>query len=144
MADVTFRGTLDVRKGNLRYRHPKTGFSADMDGTLGPTPGALLISTTGTAINLGQLVIPGFIVVDNYDADNFFTLGLWDPDTSTFYPFLEVGPGEFYPFKLSRFILDQFGTGGHLGTGSVVDSNQTLRAYADTADVNGFIGVFEK
>lgn len=143
MSDVSFRGSLDVRKGNLRYKHPKSSFQADMDGSLGPTPGALLISVAGTDINLDEIIVPGFVVVDNYDDTNFFTLGLWDPTTSYFYPILEVGPGEFYPFKLSRYLLDELGT-GDFGTGTVGPSNQVLRAYADTADVNGFIGVFEK
>lgn len=143
MSDVSFRGSLDVRKGNLRYRHPKASFQADMTGSLGPTPGALLISVDGTDIDLGEIAIPGFVVVDNYDETNFFTLGIWDPDTSLFYPFLEVGPGEFYPFKFSRFLLDEFDIGG-LGTGTTGPSNQVLRAYADTADLNGFVGVFEQ
>lgn len=144
MADVSFSAVLDIRKDNLRYRHPKTSFRADMDGLLGPTPGAMLISVTGTDIDLSEIVTPGFVVVDNYDDTNFFTLGIWDADTATFYPILEVGPGEYYPFKFSRLLLAQFGTGGNLGTGSIADSNQTLRAYADTAAVNGFIGVFER
>lgn len=143
MSDVTFRGSLDVRKGNFRYRHPKSSFQASMTGSLGPTPGALLISTLGTDISLLEIGTPGFVVVDNYDDTNFFTLGLWDPTTSLYYPFMEVGPGEFYPFKFSRQLLDELGTGG-LGTGTTGAPNQVLRAYADTADVNGFIGVFEK
>lgn len=143
MADVSYRASLDVRKGNLRYRHPKSSFQADMDGSLGPTPGALIISVDGTDIDLGELAVPGFVVFDNFDDDNFYTVGLWDPDTSLFYPMIEVGPGEFYPFKLSRFLFDQYGTGG-LGTGTAGASNQILRAYADTADINGFVGAFEK
>lgn len=133
MADCTVRASLLIRKGNLYYQSQPSQVTFDLTNEGGPTPGMIKALTSGTDVSLSVLTTPGPCRIMNLDASNYVTVGIWEPDTSKFYPFLELGPGETYVFKLSRSILKEW---SNTGTG-VVDSNQTLRIMAanDTCDV---------
>lgn len=117
-----------VRQINKRYSH---GFLADVTLTEGPSPGYVLATVDGTDVDLSDLTTPGLCWVKNMDDTNFVSVGIWEPDTSHFYPLLELLPGEEYVVRLSRYVTEQFeGT----GTGTPTP-NATLRLKANTASV---------
>lgn len=115
-------------------------FTADMDGNFGPAPGAMVATTEGADVDLSAFTTPGFVFVKNDDDTNYVEVGVFDPETNVFYPFLELGPGEGFPLKLSRNFGEEYaGT----GTGTSAPTN-TLRVKANAAPCNVFIGCFER
>ncbi len=92
---------LHIAKGNLKYdsAQPAT-YMADVTVGKGPSPGALLIATAGTDIDLSELATPALCVITNLDTTNFLEYGIWDG--ATFHELGEVQPGEFYVLRLSR------------------------------------------
>ena len=106
-----------------------------MSGQKGPTPGAVTALTTGTIVNLGELVVPGFVRLASLDddTDNYVEWGIYDPQTNVFYPLGELGAGEVCVFKFSRNLLEEYiGT----GTGTTGPTNQFMvKAAAASADV---------
>lgn len=134
--EITVASNMRVAKGNLNYTSSPSGFRVTMTGLGGPTPGGILVAVTGTNINLTALTTPGMCRILNLDTTNFVTLGVYD--AASFYPLLEIGPGESYVFKLSRYVNEEF-----IGTGTNADANN-LRLMADTAECLVVIEAFEK
>lgn len=139
MADeITLNITLQVRNGNLDERTTPNQFNVDMAGTRGPGPGSMTIPIGGKVIDFSPIGSPGICWIQNIDDTNFVTAGVYDG--ARFYPVAEIGPGEFYPLKLSRYLNQEFvGT----GTGTNADQNYFM-LIADTASCNVIIKAFER
>lgn len=139
---VSLQITKADAAGNVNYRSYPTQFDADVDGALGPTPGAILASIYGTDVDLSQLTVPGICRLSNQDSDNFVTYGIYDPEADKFYPLGELLPGEFYILRLSRD-LGWESTGSGTGTGTTGPQTNRLRVQADTAACAVLIEAFE-
>jgi hypothetical protein len=136
------------RAGNnvvvIDYQSRPGAFVADVDGTGGPSPGLVLVSPYGTNIDLSQLITPGFFRVYNQSSLWAVEYGVWDPENLLFHPLLEVGPGESYVGKFSRFLAEEFGTGTGTGTLEVETNKLRFRALSsDGSSVPVVIEAFE-
>jgi hypothetical protein len=123
--EARIQSSLQIRTGSIDYRSTPTAFSADVSGTMGPTPGAFAVSEAGTDVDLSQLDTPGLAKITNIGATDI-EFGVYDPSIGVheFIPCLEWLAGETYVVRLSRFLGQEFGTGtGTAETGS----NSTLR-----------------
>lgn len=139
--EITVRASLQIRKGNLDFQSKPTQFRATMTGLDGPTPGTITCAVApGTDVNLTELGTPGMCFIQNLDATNYVTVGIRDPETNFFYPMMELLPGEFTVFRLSRSVEEQFAT----GTGTVAAATNRIRIIANTAACNVLICAFEK
>lgn len=138
--EAQVRASLQIKKGNLDYRSNPTVFNADVTGTDGPTPGTITCAVApGTDVSLSELSTPGLCVIQNLDSTNYVTVGVRDPESNLFYPFMELLAGEIYVFRLSRNVEEEFAT----GTGTVGPNTNRLRIIANTAACNVFVGAFE-
>lgn len=142
--EATIRNGLtitNVTTAQFNYRSPQQGFTADVEGSLGPTPGAVAVSVSGTDIDLSQLTqLGGLVEIINYDLTNRVEIGIYEPATGTFFPFIELLPGESTVTRLSRNAQEQF-DGTVTGTGTFAENN-TIRAKAYGDTVNIFFGAF--
>jgi hypothetical protein len=145
--EATITSQLQIQKrttaGNLTFLGFGPGsFSADVTGTLGPTPGAVLVTTAGRDIYFTELTTPGFCVIANLEpaGGNYFEYGIKDPQTNVYYPLGEVLPGESYVIRLSRNLQEQYAGSG---TGTTGPENY-LRLKANAGTVRAFVGAFEK
>ena len=117
-------------------------YVATVTGSLGPTPGGLVASLSGTDIDISKLTtMGGLFYACNYDLTNRVEIGVYEPATGTFFPFLELLAGESIVGRLSRNVLEQF-DGTVTGTGTYAENN-TLRAKAYGAAVSMFFGAFD-
>lgn len=142
--EASVRVSVNIRNQSQKfdYRSNPTGFSADVTTpVVGPTPGAILIPTTGIQVSFAQLHTPGICVVQNLDETNYFELGIRDPATGKFYPIDEFLPGEVWPRRFSRNLLSDYYN--LAGTGTDSDINY-LWAMANTAAVLARFDAFEK
>lgn len=144
-SEATVMSLLSIRKTSgstvlLEYQSRPGQFQADVNGTMGPVPGALLARTTGTVVDFGQLTIPGLCRIMNLGATYYFEYGIYDPQTDVFYPLGECMPGESYIIRLSRNLLEEY-TG--TGTGTTAATNQfMLKAFG--GNTNALVEAFEK
>lgn len=117
-------------------------FRVTVDGQKGPAPGAITASRGGEIVDLSMFTIPSLCYIESQDGDtgNYVELCIYDPQTGKTYPFIEVGAGELYVFKLTRNLLEEYaGT----GTGTTGPTNKLLvRSFNNPANV--VIGAFEK
>jgi hypothetical protein len=100
--EIRVTTALQVRKGSTQYLSQPATVQANMLGTRGPTPGALIIATgAGTDISLAELSIPGgWARLMNLEVDvgtgttsnNYITIGI--KSGGNFYPFTWLQPGE--------------------------------------------------
>lgn len=141
MADeIKVQTSLSITKGHLTHQSSPTNFQATMVGQGGPTPGQLLASLDGISVDLSVLGTPGMCSIQNLDATNYIQVGIWESDSSIFYPFMELLPGEIYVFRLARNIREEYaGT----GTGTTAYIN-TLRIKAFGAACKVVVNAFEK
>ncbi len=145
MADeAQVRSSLQITKKDgaltlLEYRSQPTVFKADVAGTKGPVPGAITVTILGTDVDFGELTTPALCRIQNQDANNFVTYGIWDPENNTFFPLGELLAGETYVLRLSRNLQEEFQT----GTGTIGANTNRLRLKADTASLNVSIEAFE-
>ncbi len=140
MADeAEVRGSMSIRTTNLDYRSHPTAFTTDVDGELGPTPGAFTATIAGTNVDLSELTIPGLCVIRNLDPTDYVNVGIWDPELGVFYPLMEVRPGEHWVFRLSRELFTEYGT----GAGTVGPNTNQLRIKANTASCAVVVEAFE-
>lgn len=146
MADeATVMASLNIRKTSgtmtlLEYQSRPVQFRADVDGTKGPVPGALLALTTGTVVDFSQLTTPGLCRLANMGASYYYEYGLYDPQTDVFTPLGEVQPGESYVIRLSRNLLEEY-TG--TGTGTTAATNQFM-VKAFGGSTTALVEAFEK
>jgi len=144
--EATIRSSLAIRKESgdlvtIQYSGQPTAFLGDVTGTKGPVPGAVACSTAGTDIDLSELTTPGYCRIMNQDPTNYVTVGIYDPETTTFYPMLELLPGETYVMRLSRNLAWEYGTAA--GTGTTGPETNRLRIKAHTASCNVLVEAFE-
>lgn len=112
--------SLQINKDNLQYQGRPTAFQADVDLTEGPTPGFILVSRFGTAIDFSQLTTPGLCRMQNYSQSNSIAIGIYNTDQAEFYPFMYLKPGESYVLRLHPEINEEYaGT----GTGTTSEEN---------------------
>lgn len=136
---------LQVLKTNgvsrlIDYQARPTSFAATVTGTKGPGPGSVQVSVSGTDIDFSQFVQPGLCRIQNQDATNYVTIGIYEPDTKYFYPFAELLPGESYVWRWARFVNEELS-----GTGTVTGFyNSRIRIKANTASCNVLVETFEK
>ena len=124
--EAVIQCSLQITKGAKQYRSTPSSFRADVSGSGGPTPGAILVSTAGTDVDLTQLTSPGLCRIQNTDDVNYVEVGVWNPDQSEFYPLLSLLPGESYVVRLSPSINKEY---SGVGTGTTGENN-TLRIKA--------------
>ncbi len=140
MADeATIQSSLLIRAGNISYQSQPVSFRATVTGRKGPVPGCIRVPITGVSVNFTELVLPSLCRIQNLDVTNFVTVGIWDPNSATFYPVLDLLAGESYVMRLSRFMQSDLGT----GSGTDGGSGNRLRLRADTAACNVVIEAFE-
>lgn len=141
MADeATIITSLQIKVGNLEYQSRPTAFKATVVGEIGPTPGALIIPTTGKDIYFTELDVPGLCRIHNLDDINYVEYGIFDTITGRFSPLGELLPGENYILRLSRNLGEQ-ATGS--GTGTTGQENY-LRFKANGASCTVVIEAFER
>lgn len=142
--EATVRTSLQIRKASgsvvlLNYQSQPSAFLADVNGTKGPTPGAVTVDNAGTDVDLSELTTPGFCRISNQSLTGYLEYGIWDPETLVFYPFGEVHPGESYVLRLSRNIQEEYiGT----GTGTTGATNR-IRFKGHEGSTTALIEVFE-
>jgi hypothetical protein len=121
--EFTIRSNLSARSGSIDYTSRPTSFRADLEGAvlMGPTPGAVAVSTEGTDISLAQLSDPGYCHIRNIDTVNDFQWGVWDPETSRFYPVGHLKPGQSVVFCLARDFGEEY---TNTGTGTTAGTNR--------------------
>lgn len=122
-------------------------YRTDVDGTIGPTPGDITITHVGEAISLAELTEPGWCWLKNRSADAYIQIGINDPDTSVFYPILELLPGMEYPIYLSRNLLEDYGPATGTGTGAA--QNQLYAKAFNVEDLSAasavlHVGAFQR
>lgn len=104
--------SLQIAADNVQYNSLPTSFTATVTGRKGPTPGALTVPVAGVNVDLSQLTVPGLCRLQNQDATNFVTVGIYDEATNRFHPIEEILPGESYVVRLSRELGYEYGTAG--------------------------------
>lgn len=135
--EIQVRISLSLTKGNLSYRPAASYYTADVANLGGPTPGTISVAIHGTEVDLSALTTPGLCFIQNLDDTNYVTVGVYDG--ARFYPVIELLPGEFTVFRLSRNLNEEYvGT----GTGTNSDINQ-LRLVANTAACKVLVQAFE-
>lgn len=144
--EIQVRSSLAVRKVSgvvtlVDYQARPAGFNADLDGNYGPVQASLAVSLSGTDVSFSALGSsqPGFYRIMNQDATNFVTLGTYDPTSDVFTPVMEIGPGETYVGKWSRFVAWET-----TGTGTAGGHDNTIRLVANGAPCQVLVETFPK
>lgn len=143
--EVRVQSSLYVRQTDadnnviLEYQSRPTSFIADMTGAVGPSPGAVLVPTTGVDVDLSALTQPGFCHLMNLDDANFVEWGIKEPVTGFFYPIGILRPGRSFVMEFSPNLLEEY-TG--TGTGTSAATN-TLHLKANTAQCAVLVAAFE-
>lgn len=116
--EITVQASLSVRSGSLDYRSRPSTFRADVVSATpkGPTPGAITVAVTHTNVDLSQLGTPGMVWLQNLDAVHYVEVGVYLSWLGLFVPVIELGPGEAYPLRLSRFLGQDLVAGTGTGT----------------------------
>lgn len=140
-------GGLTIRKISgsvvqMDHKPSYPGFSATVTAAKGPTPGAVTISPAGTIVPIDQLTEPGWCEIVNMDDEQNIQYGLWDRDTTTFFPLGELEPGHGVTFKFSRNFGERHDEG--VGTGTTATGIVQLKLYSETADAVAYVGAFER
>ena len=132
---------LSIRVGELSYVSPYAKvMRIDVSTLRGPTPGQVVVPTTGRLIYFSELTEPGLCEIANLDDTNYVEVGIYDTITGRFTPLLEVGPQECWPLKLSRNLREQY-TGSGTGT-TGAESYLMIKANGASCDV--FVGAFDR
>lgn len=142
--EATITSTVRItRNGVLIYSPQPRTFRADVDEGTGPTPGELLVDPAGQDVIFTDVTTPGLCRMHNRENPSspnspYVMVGIHDG--LSFFPLLELLPGEFYPLRLCRHLGDEF-TG--TGTGTPSDQNTLhLKTPTGTARVN--VDIFGK
>lgn len=127
--EATVNCSLQIRLGNGMYQSQPSSFRADVSTFKGPSPGAVTVATTGTNIDLSQLVQPGLCRIQNLSDTYLVEVGIHDG--ALFHPLLELLAGESYVMRLSRNIGEEEDVPGTGTTGDV--NTLCLRAVGGSA-----------
>ena len=144
--EATLSFSVSIRKadasGNvqLEYRNAPTSFRMDVSGAVGSAPGAILVTTAGVNVDLSVFTTPALCLFFNLGDSYRYDGGIWDPDTSKFFPLFEVAPHTFWPLCLSRNLFEEYGT----GTGTSGTGNNTLRLKAIGGSTYARMDAFEQ
>lgn len=140
--EIRVQASLQVIKDSIRYLGQPTAYTDDMAGSKGPVIGAVTVPTTGKLIYFTELTTPGYARFSNQDPEdgNYVEVGVYDPQTGVFYPFLELLPGKPQVVFLTRNFGEQYAGSG---TGTTGPENY-LRLKANGASVNVLIEIFER
>lgn len=84
------------------YQASNPTFTADVLNPRGPTPGLLRVSSTTQVVDTSLLTQPGLCKVTNLDRATVLEIGL--KVGSSFYPIIDVLPGEWYIFRLAKYL----------------------------------------
>ena len=118
--EATVRSSLTIRSGNTNYRTQNEQFNADVTTPiLGPTPGALSVTTSGLVVSFSQLVCPGLCRIQNLSSTYVLEAGIKVTATGKFHPLLELLPGESYVIRFSRNLLSEEDVPGTGTTGDI-------------------------
>ena len=146
MADEgTLTVSLSIRTvdsdGNVRleYRNTPSSFNFDVSDSIGPCPGAFLVTTAGVSVDLSDLTTPGPGMIYNLGDTNTFDIGIWDPDNSKFLPLFQCAPHQFYPFYVSANLEQEYGS----GTGTTGAAVNRMRLKAVGGNTYARVDVFE-
>jgi hypothetical protein len=138
------RSSLQVKLNNQWYQSQPPGFSADVPGLAGPTPGAILAAVNLTIIDMSQITkaggVPGLAYIRNLDQINIVYMGAYDPDSTTFFPLFDFLPGEGYVVRLSSFLGKELIPG--TGTGIEDVGIAQLAFKADVAPCQVQVDIF--
>lgn len=140
MSDVVVNSNFSVVKDPLRYTSLPSQFRVDLTNSKGPTPGAITASLVGTVVDFSQLVQPGLCRICNLDPNNTVIVGIGDG--VEFYPFMDIPPGEFYVFRVSRFLgrsMDE----SMPGTGTFDTNTYSMIVKAEYAPCNVTVDCFD-
>lgn len=146
--EARLQGGLAIRKVTngvqvMDHRPAYNGFVADVAGTKGPTPGDVTIGPNGTNIDLSQLTEPGWCELFNRSDTQTIQYGIWDTDSTTFYPIGELEPGHGHTIKFSRNFGERHDEG--VGTGTTGSGICKLRIYSGGAsNAVVYVGAFER
>ena len=138
--EITVHSSFDINNGSLQFRGLPSSFTASMVGKKGPTPGAITVLTTGTDVDLSQLTTPGMCQLTNLDTINVIEYGIWDPETTKYYPLGELLPGESYGIRLSRNLQWEY---AGVGTGTTGPETNKLRLRSSNTTCNAVVSAFE-
>ncbi len=130
--EIRLTGSLSVNNGNLQYQSRPNSLLADQSVANGPSPGTITATLYGTVVDLSQLASPAYTWFQNLDSDNAVEVGL--DIGGLFYPFLELGPGEFTTVKLSTYFGSEVGTGTS-GTAFAGSARLMVKALTAVCDV---------
>lgn len=144
MANATIRRSISVSRASdgsgVDYKTPKQSSVVTMTGNRGPTPGTIIVPTTGVNVDLSQLsAYGGYIELTHQgnDETNFVTWGIWDG--VRFYPI-----GKLTPTKPAGWFLSDFFSGEVTsGTGTANTDVNWLRLYSWAQSVPVFVGAFD-
>jgi hypothetical protein len=129
---ATIGSNLSISQGNTNYQSRPQSFTADISGLAGPTPGAISAATSFTIVSLTQITsaggVPGLCRIMNLDQTNFVEVGIYDSGHSSFYPLMELLPGETYVFRLSRYLGEEMDTTPGTGTSSTATVSLAIKA----------------
>lgn len=102
MADeIQVRASLQVTKALQLYTSRPEAVNLTMDDPagFGPSPGALVVGTGGTVVDVSELTDPGVCFMYNAGptagdgTEARVEYGVWDPDAARFYPALMLPAG---------------------------------------------------
>jgi hypothetical protein len=136
--EATINGSLRIRKiengiTTIDYRPSEGAFTATVVGSKGPVPGSISVSTVGVSVDFSELTQPGLCRIKNQDSAITVMVGIWEPDTSKFYPFMDLLPGERYPIRLSHLLSGELG--GGIGTDGASNNSLMIKSLSGTPNV---------
>lgn len=146
--EAQINSSMRIRKvsGNITlidYNPRPTAFLSTVNGTIGPVPGAFLVTDEGVNVDFSALTTPGLCRVMNQSATETVEYGAWDQETGRFLPTNILLPGEFFPMRLSPNLGGAYGGGGVTGTGTLDTSVVSLRFRSLGADCHVLVEAFE-
>ncbi len=139
MADeAVMRASLQITKGEVKYRSYPDNFTADVSGEKGPVVGAVTVPQGGVSIDLSELTYPGFCRIRNQGS---YTIIVGILDGVVFHPIEDILTGEHYIHRLSEFIGSELDTGTGTAT---TGSGNSLYLRAIGGESQALLEVFEK
>lgn len=107
------------------YQSRPSAFTADFNGSVGPTPGMITVGPGGSNVNLSALTtVGGWCFIQNCSGSETIEWGVYDLEGTTPGRFIPVGqllPGESFNFRMSDLFGKEIGT----GTGTAPTSDPT-------------------
>lgn len=137
--EANIQANLRIRKDNITYSSNPGSFRADVDEGTGPVPGELVVTAAGKDVDLSGITTPGLCRMQNRSATEFVTVGIHDG--ASFFPMLELLPGESYIMRLYRDLGVEF-TG--TGTGTPSDVNTLHLKVTGSTSARVLVEVFGK